>query len=429
MLDTAGQLLEKIRLGEDTFLELKEVTFSGGRVKGPGRNELADELAALANARGGVLVLGVDDETRQIVGIPLEGLDAVERLVVEVVRDSVKPPLYPVIERLELPDTGGEMRSVVRVEVDRSLFVHRSPSGYLYRVGSAKRSMEPEYLARLFQQRSQARLIRFDEQTVSDASIEDLDPALVDRFRWSHGTDDQITLARKLGIVREAASGDERPTVAGLLLGARRPQAWLPNALVQATAYRGTTVGDLGSGDYQLDAREIEGPLDEQVAEACRFVLRNQRVSARKLAGREDRPQYDLTAIFEAMVNAVAHRDYSMHGAKIRLRMFPDRLELYSPGALPNTMTVDTIAYRQSSRNETITSLLAKCEVPVGIPGLETRRATLMDRRGEGVPIILERSERLSGRTPVFEMRDESELLLTIFAGPDTEARQPAGGE
>ena len=147
-----------------------------------------------------------------------------------------------------------------------------------------------------------------------------------------------------------------------------------------------------------------------------RFVVRNMRVAASKTIGRRDLPQYDLPAVFEALVNAVAHRDYSMYGSKIRLRMFADRLEIYSPGALANTMTVDSLPFRQASRNEAIASLLAKCPVPAGIGGLETPRSTLMDRRGEGVSIVLERSERLSGKRPVYELPDESEVKLTIFA-------------
>jgi predicted HTH transcriptional regulator len=130
--------------------------------------------------------------------------------------------------------------------------------------------------------------------------------------------------------------------------------------------------------------------------------------------------------VFEALVNAVAHRDYSMYGAKIRLRVFANRLEIYSPGALANTMTVDSLPFRQASRNETIASLLAKCPVPDDIAGMETPRSTLMDRRGEGVSIILERSERLSGRAPVYELPDESELRLTIFAASPDPA--PGGG-
>ena len=417
MLDSVEQLLDKIRLGEDSFIEYKELVFAGARVKGPARNLLADELAALANARGGVLLLGVHDKTKEVVGIPDGYLDVAEQYASEIVQDSISPPLYPVIERMQMPGTDGQLRAVIRVAVARSLFVHRSPGGFLHRVGSNKRVMESEYLARLLQQRSQARLIRFDEQVVHDASKGDLDRALVDRFRTSQTQDDSMTLARKLGMATETEGGELRPTLTGVLLGTLEPQRWLPHAIVQAVAYRGPSIAKaLDSLEYQIDAREIGGPLDVQVAEACHFVLRNQRVGARKQGGRSDVPQYDLTAVFEAIVNAVAHRDYSMHGAKIRLRLFTDRLELYSPGALANTMTVETLLYRQASRNEAITSLLAKCPVPSAIPGIETPRAMLMDRRGEGVAIILERSERLSGRRPVYELPDESELRLTIFA-------------
>jgi len=131
--------------------------------------------------------------------------------------------------------------------------------------------------------------------------------------------------------------------------------------------------------------------------------------------GRRDRPQYDMTAVFEAIVNAVAHRDYSIHGSKIRLRMFQDRLELYSPGALPNTLDIGSLPYRQAARNETLASLLARCPVPEDAP-FETDRVTLMDRRGEGVRIILDNSARLSGKVPEYRLLDDSELLLTIHA-------------
>lgn len=417
MFDTAEQLLRKIRLGEDSTLECKAMQFTGTKVKGPRRDDVADELAAFANARGGVLVFGVDDQSRTVVGLPHDRLEVAERFVREIVHDLIAPPLHPVIEKLEVTGEDGEPKAVIKVEVARSLFVHQSPGGYLYRVGSAKRQMAPEYLARLFQQRSQARLIRFDEQVVVESALNDLDTELVDRFRTPLTQDDRATLLRKLGMAREDDNGELRPSVAGILLAARHPEQHLPHAFIQAVAYRGEKVGATDEGGaYQLDARDITGPLDGQVAEACRFVLRNMRVEARKTIGRRDLPQYDMTAIFEAVVNAVAHRDYSMYGAKVRLRMFANRLEIYSPGALPNTMTVDTLAYRQSSRNETVASLLGKCAVPASIGGLETPRSTLMDRRGEGVAIILERSERLSGRRPVYEVFDESELRLTIFA-------------
>ncbi len=424
MFDSPKELLDRIRLGEDSALELKDVRFTGDRVHAPSRDSLADELAAFANGRGGVLVLGVD-QTREIVGIPADKLDAVESLVREVCNDSIKPPLAPFIERLSLPSTTGDIRAVLKIDVDRSLFVHQSPGGYFHRVGSSKRVMPPDYLARSFQQRSQARLIRFDEQIVPRATLDDLASELWERFRTSRTRDSREDLLRKLGMASQDHDRTWRPTVAGVLMATRDPRAWLPNAFIQAVAYRGTTAAPRGAHEaYQLDAKDIAGPLDEQVVEACRFVHRNMTIAATKEMGRHDVPQFDMTAVFEAVVNTVAHRDYSIHGSKIRLQLYADRLELYSPGAIPNTMTVESLPYRQSARNETLTSLLAKCAVPAGLDWLETERRTLMDKRGEGVRIVLESSEALSGKRPEYRLIDDSELLLTIFAA---EAAQTGG--
>jgi ATP-dependent DNA helicase RecG len=124
-----------------------------------------------------------------------------------------------------------------------------------------------------------------------------------------------------------------------------------------------------------------------------------------------------LGAVFESLVNAVAHRDYAIYGSKIRLRIYADRFELNSPGALANTMTVDSLPLRQAARNEVLTSLLARCPLPDNVPeGLQTDRATMMDKRGEGVGIILERTRALAGRLPQFRVIDDQELQLIIPA-------------
>jgi predicted HTH transcriptional regulator len=417
MLDSPKELLDRIRLGEDGLLELKEVRLAGDRVVSPPRDTLADELAAFANGRGGVCVLGVEDGSGEILGIPRAKLDLVEAMAREVCIDSIKPPLAPFIERLELPASMGEMRAVLKIEVEHSLFVHKSPGGYFHRVGSSKREMQPDYLARLFQQRSQSRMIRFDEQTVASAAVEDLDSALWERFRSDRSDPDPRVFLGKLGLVRRDEGGEWRPTVAGVLMAAKDPREWLPNAFVQAVAYRGTeALPKSDHSPYQIDAADITGPLDVQVVEATRFIFKNMRVAATKVVGRHDQPQYHMGAVFEALVNAVAHRDYSIHGSKVRLRLFANRLEIYSPGALANTMDIDALPYRQSARNEVVTSLLARCPIPVDLEWLSTRRSTFMDRRGEGVRIILEESERLSGRRPEYRLFDEAELLLTVYA-------------
>ncbi len=162
MLDTPEELLAKIRLGEDTSLELKSVQFRGDRVSAPKREALADEIAAIANTHDGALVLGVDDKSREILGVPVERLEALERYVFEICSDSIRPSVQFRSFRMELPDGTGRSRAVLRLEIPRSLFVHESPGGYYQQQGSSARKMSPEVLARLFQQRSQARLIRFD---------------------------------------------------------------------------------------------------------------------------------------------------------------------------------------------------------------------------------------------------------------------------
>ena len=413
MAETPEQLAQRIRLGEDSSLEIKEVTLAGGRLTGPRRDQLADELAAFANANGGTLVLGVEDRTRRVTGIPPTHLDAAERLVADTVQDSITPPLDAEIRKLELPGPLEAPVAVLRVDVPRGHSVHKSPGGYFRRIGSSKRQMEPEYLARLFELRGRSRSRDFGTQAIADASVDDLDPRLVDRFRGEISDDDRATALLKLDMVAEDESGARRSTVAGVLLGSRLPQRWLPQAFIQAVAYRGTSIAEaLDERRYQLDAKDLDGPLDDQIAYACRFVSRNQRVEASKAVGRCDWPQYDPAAIFEAVVNAVAHRDYSIRGAKIRLRMFSDRIELSSPGMLMNGMTVADLPYRQQARNPAITNLLDRCPIP---EGLDTPRLTLMDRRGEGVPAILARSTKLSGKRPVYDLFGD-ELRLTIFA-------------
>ena len=276
--------------------------------------------------------------------------------------------------------------------------------------------MSSEYLARLFQQRSQTGIIRFDEQPVASARLEDLVPVLTDRFRTPRSDEDRVTFLRKLGMAVQDEDNGIRPTVAGVLMGTDDPRRWLPSAYIQAVAYRGSAIRpDADGTPYQLDAQDVVGPLDRQITEACRFVARNMRTEAFKDQGRRDRPQYDMAAVFEAVVNAVAHRDYSIRESKIRLRLFADRIEIYSPGAVANSLSIDSLRYRQATRNDAITSLLLKCPVPEET-WLKIDRTNLLERRGEGVPVILDRSEELSGTAPVYRLIDDAELLLTIFA-------------
>jgi predicted HTH transcriptional regulator len=404
--DLIRELIYQIRLGEDSAYEFKSIAIKGNKVASPHQDSIADELAAFANARGGILVLGVADKTREVEGITRENLDTVDLWLANIASQLVDPPL-PIETRLvEIPNRQGEPKPVVWVRVAKSVFVHRSPSGYYHRIGSSKREMSPELLARIFQQRSMVRLIRFDEQLVPQADKEAIVPEL--KVRFLRGDLPEQTQLKKLYLIGDDESGTTRLTVSGVLLLTPRPADFLSSAYVQCVAYSGNE----RNAEYQLDAQDCDGPVDEQIRHAFNFVKRNMRTEAVKRPGRIDIPQYDLAAVFEAIVNAVAHRDYAIHGARIRLHLFTDRLELSTPGGLPNSLTIDSMEANSITRNETLVNLLSRYYPADPV----SKRQNLIERRGEGVPTILAASERLSLRRPLYEQIDHTELKLTIYA-------------
>lgn len=318
-------LLRRLELGEDSRVEFKEATFSGDRVVTPPRERIADELAAFANTFGGALIFSVTDagEPRRL---DRRQMGALERFVSEICSDSIQPPLPFVTEKVPLPDG----LSTLVVEIERSALVHRSPGRYLSRRGSSAREMSPEALDLLFQRRGRSGMAGPDERIVNGTGRNTLDSALVDRFLSSRAPQPADAELVKLGLLREDDAGILRTTVAGVLLCTEQPHDHIPGAVIEAVRYRGTTQGSA----EQHDAKTVTGPLDSQIRQAVNFVRLNTRVAARKAPGRVEVPQFDPRAAFEAIVNAVVHRDYGRANQKIRLFLFDDRLELYSPGAL-----------------------------------------------------------------------------------------------
>lgn len=405
MFDIVEEIRKKMDLGEDSSLE-----FKGGEITKRRKEQwhkLADEIVAFANSDGGAMVFGINDDA-EVIGLSKNQLDVIEKKVIELCYDSVEPPVHIRTEKTRLPDLVGEDRPVLLVKVPASLWVHKSPGGHFHRHGSSMREMSHDILARLIQQRSQARLIRFDEQFVPNASIDDLEEELWRPLVARAGDAGEQALVKCRLLVE--TQGEMRASVSGILMCSKKPDEFLSNAFIEAVRYRGTR----RDSNYQIDASRITGPLNRQIDLAMHFVRKNQFISAVKEPHRKETPQFSIRAVFEAVVNAVAHRDYSVYGSKIRLFMFDDRMEIYSPGALPNTVSTDSIHLRQATRNELLTSLLSRCRVKFEDEHLN--RDFYLERRGEGVPIIIEESEALSGRKPRYQLIDNAELLLTIYA-------------
>ena len=402
----------KLRSGEDSSWEFKQVEFAGSRPKQPTCSDWADEIAAFANAAGGVVLAGVADDGN-VVGMSPAQIANLDSLLVEASTDTIKPPVQIRTHHKELPDN----KLVLLVEVPESDSVHESPGGNYIRVGASKQLMGGDERLRLAQRRSQARFLWFNRQPVPETGFKTLAETLWRPLLSAEGGHEPEAALGKLALLEDDEAGVLRATVAGVLLCTPNPEKWLPNACITATRYRGA---DCASD--QIDAQEITGPLNDQIAVAVAFAVRNMHVAARKDPARSNLPQYSEKALFEALVNAVVHRDYSMRGSKIRLSMFDDRLEIQSPGSLPNNLSVESMPLRQSTRNETLTSVLARMPVG-GSRGGEDRRY-FMERRGDGVLIICRETWELCGKYPVYQVVDDSEVLLVIPAA--TQEQSPA---
>ena len=399
------EIKRHIRLGEDSLWEFKEIVFAGDDPKGPRRADLADELAAFANTDGGgVMLCGVTDQG-DLQDMSRDQMNKLEILLVEICTDTIKPSIHPTILRKEIE----EGKPFFLVKVPQGYALHNSPGGSFHRVGSSKRQMTTDEQLRLAQKRAQARFLWFDKQPVPGTGFGSLDESLWKPLLSAEGAAVPELALEKMGLLTNDENGVTRATVAGILLCTHSPEEWLPNACITATCYR-----DEDRTSEQIDAQIITGPLNRQIAEAVAFAVRNMRVGAYKNPARTDLPQYSERALFEAIVNAVVHRDYAIQGSRIRLSMFADRIEIISPGNLPNTLTIESMDVRQSTRNEALASILGR--IPVEDIRGSGERQFFMERRGDGVPTIIRETSALSGANPEYQLIDNSDLVLTIPA-------------
>lgn len=404
MFNTTQEIIDQIIAGEDNFSEFKEIRFGDRSVISPNSDDFAGEMVAFANAEGGALFLGVSDQG-VVRGVPGDRVGNLEQWVINIASNNCDPPIRPIIRKVMLPDVAGNDVEILLVLIPKSLYVHRTSGGQWYiRVGSTKRDLKQQELGRLFQQRG--RIFVFDEMAVPTAGESDLDISVLKEF---FGPSPSIPLDDLLANTRIAIKDEEgvvRPTVAGLLVFGTHPQEHLASAYIEAAIYK----GESPDSTKLVHSEPIDGTVVEQIDKAVTFVRRFMLKPAIKEVGRKDYPQYALSAVHEAIVNAIAHRDYSISGSKIRLFLYDDRLELMNPGGLPNTITLENMPYRQFTRNQLLVSFLSK------IKSKETGRS-FIEARGEGVRKILSESTAHSGIEPTYQLLGE-ELMLTIWAKP-----------
>lgn len=262
---------------------------------------------------------------------------------------------------------------------------------------------------------------RCDGLPVREARLADLSPALVRRFvpEWAEEPDLAGASFPSSGFLLNLglAVGDPpRPTVAGILMATEDPKRCLPHAWIRCIVERSVT--DAFSATLP-QVIPVAGPLDRQVRLALDVVRKNAALDVASTCS-SSRPLYALAAVFEALVNAVAHRDYGV-AAPIELRLRCNRLDLTVPGALYGSMTTEDVPWRMATRNPILTSLLAKCSMPEDLFSTVTTdsapisRHPMMHRVGEGARVIEAATEVLVGKKPTWTMTTVSAPLQSDF--------------
>lgn len=328
---------------------------------------VAETLAALANTHGGIVVLGVNKR-----GVIQErssqkevDLEKARETAAEAGLQTEPPLILPSPQLITLEPGQSGAGQVVVVTVPAGLPNIYSVKGrYLARTGTQNRPLTADELRRLLTDRGET---GFESTAVEGSALSELDPKRIERYldqiAAAPDEDAQQLLISKGCLVPSgnganhpeelALSPDHTPTFAGLLLFGEDPQRFVRSAEVICVRYAGETMSD------EFVRQDISGPLPEQIRQAEAFVTSNMhRGMAITGLSREETTEYPIAVVREAIVNAIAHRDYSIRGEGVRVLLFSDRLEVYSPGRLPGHVTLDNLIDERYSRNEAIVAVL-----------------------------------------------------------------------
>ena len=308
---------------------------------------LAETLVAFANADGGTILIGLGTAGMLLEEVEPEHLEALLLRAQGMCRPPVTTGWQPL-------DTG--RGTAIAISVPRSPELHSLFDGrVLLRSGTKNRPLSGEEIRHLASAKGTG---DYEQEVVPGATQADLDGEIIAEYaakRRLRGPRGEKLSGTELLSDSGAVDAEGKLTVGGLLLFGQNPQRMLPQSGAVLVRFAGTqpTSGE-GLPGY-MRREEINGSLSQVIETLWNAIWEEMRhesvISGLK---REERPEYPPFAVREAVVNAVAHRDYRLSGRKIEVRMFDDRMEIISPGGLPGHITLDNIVEEHFSRNPRI---------------------------------------------------------------------------
>ncbi|MGW4828603.1 ATP-binding protein [Amycolatopsis japonica] len=384
LYDDLAEIIANLRgLGGDhAFVEAK-------RAESKLPKSVRETLSAFANTSGGVLILGLD-ETRGFEATGVRDPAKMEADLAALCSENLEPPLRPLIGTHRFEGADLVVAEIPELPPGSKPSFNRGigmTQGSFVRVADGDRRLSPYEVQLMMANRGQP---RDDEQPVAGTTIANLDHALVDTFLSRlrrHRSRAFANLDTTAALRRAKVLVGTELSLAGLLALGEYPQEFFPQLMLTFVHYPTKSGPDPRNGTRFIDNVAAEGPIPVMVDEALIALRRNmKRRSTVRGAGRAETYEYPETALREAVVNALVHRDYSgtSHGTQVQVEMYPDRLLIRNPGGLYGSVREENLGVEgtSSARNATLLKILE--DIP--LPGSDR---PICENRGSGIPAML----------------------------------------
>jgi len=386
---TVNELYKVIDRGEDSKTQFKQQFNS--------IDALAVELSAMLNSEGGMLIVGVND-SGEIIGV--KDVRKLNQWISNACSQKIEPPASVITENLVIDD---KLVVVIKIPLGTDKPYAVNKTSFWIKVGADKRRATREELRRLMQSSGS---FYADEIAITNTSLDDLD---LFRFRYFYREQYEQEIENLDSSTQRILSNlklfkSSNLTLAGLLLFGKDTQRIRPQFVVKAVAFIGNSI----AGTEYLDSEDIGSTLPEQYKNTMGFLKRNLRKRQNgqnfNIPGIIEIPQ---VALEEAVVNALVHRDYLINSS-IRVFIFDNRVEIISPGKLPDSATVDNIKLGiQIVRNPVLVSFVTKLGLPYR--GL-----------GSGIPRILQECRQAGLPEPELIEDKIAETFQVVFSRPES---------
>lgn len=345
---TKEEVLAIIKCGENSRVQFKE-QFST-------QKQMAEEFAAFANSKGGMVIIGIKDKTGEIKGLTYDALQAASREIGNAAQEHVRPTIYLQTETFPVDDD----RTLLVVKIDEGVNKpYKNLAGDIYvKQGADKRRVtENSELLRLFHQSG---TYNPDREPVRETSVEDIDRQLImDYTKRNYGKsiDEMGMPYGQLLTNLHVLTAEGQCTLAGLLFFGKDPQQHEPSFMIKAVSFYGN---DMGGLEYR-DSKDMTGTIPDLFNQGMVFLKSNlHSVQAGQSFNSTGKLEISEIALEEILQNSLVHREYIVK-APVRILIFDDRVEIVSPGTLPAGMTVNDLRFGNTvQRNHLVASFCSK---------------------------------------------------------------------